>query len=367
MRKYKILYLNHVSYIGGAEIALLDLLTYVDRETYTHVVLAPDGDLLGAVQHLHLRSVSIPELPGLNRYTLPHFLFLLPKLLSSVKREKPDLIYANTNFASLYSGVMTKFLRIPAMGHIRDIEPLGRMGCWAIQQNLKILAISQAVQNALLINRVSPSQIALVYDGVDLQHYRTRSVQNRDSLIILGVIGQLGQRKGHLYLLKALRDLIRTFPKIMLWIVGKEPEQSTERYAEQLYQYVEQMNLEHHVRFWGFQKDIPNILAQLDILLLPSLQEPFGKIVVEAMAMGKPVIASKVGGVPEIVVDGKTGILVPPRDPEAIQRALEHLIHKKETRIQMGLEGQKRVKRFFNIQRTVRHTEQIYEQLLANV
>jgi glycosyltransferase involved in cell wall biosynthesis len=358
--------LNHVSYIGGAEIALLDLLTYVDREAYTHVVLAPDGDLLRAVQHLHLRSVAIPELPGLNRYTLPHVLSLIPQLLLGVKRERPDLIYANTNFASLYSGVMKKFLQIPAMGHIRDIEPLGRMGRWAIQQNLKILAISQAVQNALLMNRIPPSRIALVYDGVDLQQYQTRSVQKRDSLIILGVIGQLGQRKGHLYLLKALRDLIRTFPQIVLWIVGKEPEKSIEGYTEQLYQYVAQTDLEQYVKFWGFQKEIPDILAQLDILLLPSLQEPFGKIVIEAMAMGKPVIASKVGGVPEIVVDGKTGILVPPKDSEAIRQALEHLIHKREIRIQMGLEGQKRVKRFFNIQRTVRHTEQIYEQLLTN-
>jgi glycosyltransferase involved in cell wall biosynthesis len=262
---------------------------------------------------------------------------------------------------------MTKLLRIPAMGHIRDIEPLGRMGCWAIQQNLKILAISQAVQYSLLAEHISSSQISLVYDGVDLQHYRTRSVQKCDSSIILGVIGQLGQRKGHIYLLKALQDLIRTFPKIMLWIVGKEPEHSIERYTEQLYQYVEQTHLEGYVKFWGFQEDIPGILAQLDILLLPSLQEPFGKIVVEAMAMGKPVIASKVGGVPEIVVDGKTGLLVPPKDSEAIRSALERLIHKKETRIQMGLEGQKRVKRLFNIRKTVQHTEQIYKQLLANV
>ena len=226
MRRYKILYLNHVAYIGGAEIALLDLLTYVDREAYTHVVLAPDGDLRRAVQQLDIRWVSIPELPGLNRYTLPHFLFLLPKILSTVRREQPDLLYANTNFASLYSGVMTKFVKIPAMGHIRDIEPLGRMGRWAIQQNLKILAISQAVQSSLQANHISPARISLVYDGVDLRHYQVRSVQKRGPSIILGVIGQLGQRKGHLYLLKALQDLIRTFPNIMLWIVGKEPDQS---------------------------------------------------------------------------------------------------------------------------------------------
>jgi glycosyltransferase involved in cell wall biosynthesis len=153
----------------------------------------------------------------------------------------------------------------------------------------------------------------------------------------------------------------------MLWIVGKEPEHSIERYTEHLHQYIAQTHLAQYVKFWGFQEDIPGILAQLDILLLPSLQEPFGKIVVEAMAMGKPVIASKVGGVPEIVVDGKTGILVPPRDSEAIRRALERLIHRKETRIQMGLEGQKRVKQLFSIRRTVQQTEQIYGQLLANL
>jgi glycosyltransferase involved in cell wall biosynthesis len=239
------------------------------------------------------------------------------------------------------------------------------MGRWAIQQNLKLLAISHAVQNYLIKERIPSSRIALVYDGVDLQHYRTRPVQKRDPSIILGVIGQLGQRKGHLYLLKALQDLVRTFPNIMLWIVGKEPEQSRERYTEHLYRYVEQANLERYVKFWGFQEDIPAILARLDILLLPSLQEPFGKIVIEAMAMGKPVIASKVGGVPEIVVNGETGILVPPKDAEALRHALDLLIHKKEKRIQMGRAGQKRVQHVFNIQNTVRQTEQIYEQLLA--
>jgi glycosyltransferase involved in cell wall biosynthesis len=149
------------------------------------------------------------------------------------------------------------------------------------------------------------------------------------------------------------------------WIIGKEPAHSKERYTERLHQYVERNQLEQYVKFWGFRTDIPEILAQLDILVLPSLQEPFGKIVIEAMAMKKPVVASKVGGVPEIVVDEKTGLLIPPGDSDAIRQALEHLLSDQEKRKEMGVEGRKRVEQMFTLEKHVHKIQQIYEEVLS--
>lgn len=366
MKSYKILHLNHASYLGGAEIALLNFLTYVNREQYSPIVLCPEGPLLEAVSDLNIRCITIPVLPGLNRYTLFPFLSALPGLYMRIHREAPDILYANTNFASLYSGLLGKMLGLPTLGHIRDIEPPGRMGLRLLRLNTKLLAISQAVQRFLLREQIPQEHIACVYDGVDLQQYHPRKAvkHQNTSKVIVGIVGQIGQRKGHLALLEAFCELSRRHTDLELWIVGKEPAHSVERYTEQLQRYIETARLGASVKFWGFRNDIPNLLSQLDILVLPSLQEPFGKIVIEAMAMKKPVVASKVGGVPEIVVDGKTGLLVPPQQPNVLCAALETLSKDKTLRIRMGREGRKRVEQCFSIHNTVKQTESVYETLL---
>jgi glycosyltransferase involved in cell wall biosynthesis len=132
-----------------------------------------------------------------------------------------------------------------------------------------------------------------------------------------------------------------------------------------LLHYVKEEALEPFVQFWGYRTDIPSILAQLDILVVPSLQEPFGKILIEGMAMKKPVIASSVGGIPEILVDGQTGILVPPADAGSLGRALRQLIDHRDMREKMGIEGRKRVESLFTIERNVHQTEHVYEELLT--
>lgn len=362
---YKILYLTHAPYIGGAEIALLNLLAYLDRERFQPIVLAPEGELAQKLREIEVRWIPIPVLDGLNRYTLPRFLRVLSFLRSLLCIEKPDLIHANTNFSSEYAGVLSRLLSIPTIGHIRDIEPLGYMGCWTIRQNTRLIAISEAVKQYLISERVSEQQIVRVYDGVDLRQYQPRQNSAREkSEMIIGIVGQIGERKGHKYLLETLSALVHSYPQVRLWIVGKEPEHSQEHYTEQLQQYIKEVHLEPYIQWWGFRTDIPDILSQLDILVLPSLQEPFGKIVIEAMAMEKPVVATMVGGVPEIVVDGKTGLLVPPQNAGALRQALERLLLDREKRVAMGIVGRKRAEQMFSLELNVRLTEQVYEKLL---
>lgn len=365
MKPYNILYLNHVSYIGGAEVALLNLLTYLDRDTYHPVVLSPPGDLTEALQRLDVSCVPIPLLDGLNRHTLPGFLRALPQLATAISGKAPDLLHANTNFTSEYAGILSRWKHVPTVGHIRDIEPLGRMGRWTVRQNTRLIAISDAVIQYLLDEDVPKQQIVRVYDGVDLAQYQpSQSASAHDPGVVIGIIGQIGQRKGHIYLLEAVREIVKTCSNIKCWIVGKEPAHSTEQYTEHLLHYVQQHHLEPCVQFWGFRTDIPDILAQLDILVVPSLQEPFGKIIIEAMAMKKPVIASNVGGIPEIMVDGQTGILVPPGNAEALRRALELLVTDQDRRQNMGIAGRKRVERTFSTEKNVSRTVQVYETLL---
>lgn len=361
----KILHLNHAAYIGGAEVALVNLLTLTDRRRYAPVVFAPPGELPQQIERdLQIRCAPIPALPGLNRRTLPRFLARLPLLLVRIARERPALIYANTNFAALYSGIIGNALRVPSLAHIRDIEPLGRMARRLVRLNTRLIAISGAVRDYLIAEGMPPQRIARVYDGVDLRQYQPKRAEKAGTGVIIGIIGQLGERKGHLILLDAMRGLIREHADLRLWIVGKEPAHGAERYADRLREYVARHGLSGHVEFLGFRADIPDVLAQIDLLALPSLQEPFGKIVIEAMAMEKPVAAARVGGVPEIVEDGRTGLLVPPQDADALRHALDRLIRDPDLRERLGVAGRMRVERHFRLERNVRETEAIYEEML---
>lgn len=365
MKRFRILHLNHVAYIGGAEVALINLLTYVDRERCEPIVMSPEGELQRMVRdELRLRCATIPTLPGLNRYTLPRVLARFPLLLYKIAQQRPDLIYANTNFAALYSGVIGKCLKIPSLAHIRDIEPLGRMARALIRQNTRLIAISQAVERYLIAETMPPAQIICVHDGVDLKQYQPQTRREAREGVIIGIIGQIGERKGHLVLLEALRSLAQEQTPAKLLIVGKEPAHSAEGYTERLRAFVQEHQLEPFVEFLGFRRDVPELLAQIDILALPSLQEPFGKIVIEAMAMETPVIASRVGGVPEIVVDGETGLLVPPQDPAALKQALSQLIADPALRERMGKAGRQRVEAWFNLERNVQATQSVYRELL---
>ncbi len=363
-----ILYLNHVSYLGGAEIALLNLLEHLNCGRYTPVVLAPAGELAEAVRRLDVRWVQIPVLDGLNRYTLPRFLSRLPLLTACVRRERPTLLHANTNFTAEYAGVLARGLKLPTVGHIRDIEPFGRLGRWTIRQNTCLIAISGAVQRFLLDEQAPARQIVRVYDGVDLRHYQPNEAPTgRQTNVVIGIVGQIGRRKGHLVLFEAFRNLTTAYPALRLWVVGQEPAHSHEHYTEELRRYVDTYHLEDRITFWGFHADIPALLAQLDLVVLPSLQEPFGKIVIEAMAMGKPVVASSVGGVPEIVEHGKTGLLIPPDNTDALRQALEQLVLNPDMRCKMGQVGQKRVRHLFSLQHHVQAIERVYATMLRQV
>ncbi|MBD3305362.1 glycosyltransferase, partial [candidate division KSB3 bacterium] len=239
-----ILYLNHVGYIGGAEVALLDLLRHLDRERYAPVVLSPAGALSDAVRESDAEWVRIPLLPGLNRYTLPCFLVRFLQLVGPIRRLRPALLHANTNFTSLYAGLIARSLGIPSIGHIHDIEPLGRMGRRLVRQNDVLIAISDAVQAYLVAEQVPADRIVRIHNGVDLQKYRPRSVRSdsghegADLSVIVGIVGQIGRRKGHLYLLEAVRSLLPRYPQLRVWIVGQEPRQSIEGCTEQLQRFV---------------------------------------------------------------------------------------------------------------------------------
>jgi glycosyltransferase involved in cell wall biosynthesis len=178
---------------------------------------------------------------------------------------------------------------------------------------------------------------------------------------LVGIVGGLIPWKGHCYFLEAAFLISRKFSEVKFLVVGEDFVGG--RYRRQLEDLSFKLGLSDKVVFTGFRQDIPEILGSLEILVLTSLKEPFGRVLIEAMACAKPVVATNAGGVPEIVREGETGLLVPMRDPEALARSIKLLLNNKEKAKEMGEKGRRRVEENFTIEAHVKKVESLYQVL----
>ena len=193
----------------------------------------------------------------------------------------------------------------------------------------RMIAISQAVYDAVIQReRINPEKVTLVHYGIEVDNFRT-SLKNvketkkgwglDDELSIIGTMGRLGPQKGISYLIDAFARVVKKIPKIKLLIVGEGLSRpSLERQCKEL-------GLSKKVIFTGWREDIPGLLGIMDIFILPSIYEPLGLAAIEAMASGKPTIVTRTGGLTDIVEHEKTGLLVAPKDVEALAKAMLRL------------------------------------------
>jgi glycosyltransferase involved in cell wall biosynthesis len=233
----------------------------------------------------------------------------------------------------------------------------------------KIITVSEAVRRVKIEkSNVSPEKVITIHNGIDTSlftsHSNTSKQQFRkslgipDNVLLLGSVGRLHPSKGFSDLISALVKIKSKLKSVKVIIVGDG------KLSNNLKLQVKYDKLSDAIEFIGLRNDVPDILSALDIFVLPSLWEAFGIAILEAMAAGKPVVATSVGGIPEVVIDGETGILVPASDPDALANAIIRLIEDEELRVKMGNAGRKRVLKHFTIQKMVNKTEQLYQELM---
>jgi glycosyltransferase involved in cell wall biosynthesis len=206
-------------------------------------------------------------------------------------------------------------------------------------------------------------QARVVHEGCDVN--RAAEVERHaDGDIRIGLIGRISPWKGQHIFLQAAAVLHRRYPSAKFEIIGA-PLFSEWDYEAKLRELCRALHLEDVVEFVGFVEDAPARIAQLDIVVHAStIGEPFGQVIIEAMAEQKPVVATNGGGVPEIVEDGITGLLVPMGDAPAMAQALAHLLDHPEAAALMGRQGRARVIAQFTVQKTARMVESVYRQVL---
>lgn len=372
--KYRILYLNHpLSEISGAPMSLLALLENLDKETFEPLVaLSGPGPLMERIVRLGLATVIIPQHQLKVRNPLPYIktVFCLRNL---IRKRHVDLIHSNMDIGNQYGVVVARLTGIPIVCHTRNMlseRPFRRM---FLRYADVLIAISRAVKSSY-DEHVSKSQnVAVIHNGVDIGKFspsynRQRAFRNRigipDDGFVIGHIARICPDKGQETLIDAMSRVVEKHPEARALIVGDTTIDDSESFLFSLKQRIMDRGLSEKVILTGFVENIIDLYADLDIVVLPSKCEPFGRAIIEAMAMGIPVVATQAGGAVEVVDHGVTGLLVPPNDPAQLAEAILRLMESKSVAEQFGANGRKRVERLFSIEENVRKTEQIYLEVL---
>lgn len=354
---------------GGSSTSLIDIVTHLDPARYRPVVMCPvDGDL-----PLRLREAGIPVLVrGIHRPTreeLHRFLFEVPWHWRWLRSERIALVHGNTS-ASRRSIVQAAVLAgVPYVQHVRNVvrDPRSTFGYHAAR---RILCNSDASADVFRQHAVFRAKTVTLYNAVDLSWYDDEHDTRRDELDIdgscpvIGFVGQLVPRKGVTTLIRAMAEVVRQVPDAILVLVGCAPPDETD-YEVECRRLVASLKLDAHVRMVGYRRDVPAFMRTFDVFALPSRSEPFGKVVIEAMAAGCPVVASRVGGIPEIVTGDDFGTLIPPDDPAALSTAvLQYLTHH-DRRREAGRRGATVARERFGVSAMLASLQALYDDVLA--
>lgn len=371
--KYKILYINPISEISGAEISLLMLIKNLSREFFEPIVVLPNnGPLYDEISKSKTQILLSP----INKLKLhnpfPYFLTIL-SFYRIFKRIKPDIIHANMDICSQYAFLPAKLFKIPLIVHTRNIlnkRAFQRMFLFCADV---LIANSKAVMQSFAAYSQQKQIKDVVYNGVDLTVF-TPSQGKRcvarakygfcEADFVIGLFGRIHPTKGHENFLNALTYVLKHYKNIKALIAGSTDIDHSQQYLSQLKKIVEQNNQNTNIMFLEYEKDNVSLFSAIDLLVCPSENEPFGRVLIEAMAMGIPVIANRFGGPLEIVDDGINGYLIDVNDVNIFTDTIIKLYGDPFLRKEMGKKGHNIVQNKFSIRQSTESLESIYKNIL---
>jgi len=381
----RVVFVNHTAALGGGEIALLELIRHLDRSRVEPVVvLFGEGPLVAHLQEVaevHILSLSTEVLKAkkdrLGLRSLVRggavvaglsFLFRLRRLLRLLR---PAVVYTNSLKADVLGGIAGRLAGVPVVWHVRDrieadylpqrvVSLFRAMARWIPHS---VVANSAATLATLQLGSHASRGAGVIHDGVDPVKYPSSVIKDARDAVTVGLIGRISPWKGQDVFLEAIRLLHGAYPCARFEVIGVATFGET-AFEDRVRRMQQEPALREIVRLTGFEANIPERLGRLDIVVHAStLPEPFGQVIIEGMAAGRPVIATNGGGVPEIMVDGVTGILVPMRDPQALADAMAQLLQNSGLRERMGAAGRAHVLQHFMIQTTAKAVEKVCMQV----
>jgi glycosyltransferase involved in cell wall biosynthesis len=369
----QILFYTDTTQIGGAEHQIFLLAKFLDKQRFTPVLACSSAESLDKwCRKFTAEKIQVIRLKAKHKHSPFHY-FELKKI---VKAENIDLIHAHVwNPASCRYVFLLKGIPIITTEH--DPFKLSRIKNifkkYSLKKIKKIITVSN--NNKQVLEGLFPdhkNKISVIHNGIDVDWWQSQLLRlaeedysnikknlfyaNKNTLII-STIAELHERKGIKYLIEAMKKITEVFPNVKLVVIGEGDER---RNLEDL---IEKLALQKHVVLMGRQQEVPKLLKSSDIFCLPSKREAFGLVNAEAMITRLPVVASAVGGIPEIVQDGVTGILVPPENSGKLAEALVEVIGDPKKRFEMGVKGFELVLKKFNAKLMAKEYEKMYETI----
>jgi len=372
-RKPRLMYILESRSWGGAEAYVRHLIEGLEREAWAVSLVCPQTEALAPLLEWARRvGVRLHRLPG----ERPQH---VPALVRFFRRHRPDLVHFNLHhpFACRYAILAAALAGVPARiatNHLPTLPPTaytwkGRLALRLAYRCVHRMLVDSETnrRRALAQYPIAPEKLSVVPHGVRLEDFpvegtRTSVAEEFGLNIrapIIGTVGRLSSQKATEDVIEAAVSVRRRFPEAQFLIVG-----DGERRAA-LERLVEARGLCASVRFTGYREDVPRLLAAMDVFVLSSLYEGMPFSVLEAMAAARPVVATRVDGVPEVVVEGETGLLVPPRAPEQLAEAIAVLLAHPERAREMGRRGRERVRRHFSRERMVEAITNLYRAMIA--
>lgn len=346
---------------GGQEIRIfLESVGLKKRGAKVIVLCQPDSILASKISE---EGIEVRKCRMKKNYDV----FAVKNILSLIKTEKVDIINTHSGRDSFLAGIAGRLSSIkPVIVRTRHLAlPITSKLTYSLLPH-KIVTTSEYVRQYLISQNIPQKKIIAVPTGVDMRIFNVGTAKNilrkelniGDDADIIGTIAILRFKKGHHVFLKAAPEILKMFPKTIIVFAGDGPQE------ENIRNKIKELKLTNNVFLLGLRHDIPNILKSLDIFVLPTLQESLPQSVMQAMAMGKPVIATRVGGVPEVVEDGVSGILVESENPNALSDGIISLLKNKERMKKMGDAGRKIVEGKYSVEAMVERMYNFYESLI---
>ena len=357
-------------YIGGTERQFMVLSRGLDRTRFDvrTACLRREGPFLAAMEE---EGIPVSE-HRIGRLYHPGTLVRQWRFGAMLRAERIQIVHTYGFYPNTFAIAPARAARVPVIiASIRDIGDIWTLAQRRLQKTLCRLAHAvavnaEAVRRRLIDEGYDPRKLHVIENGIDVSRFRGgpptgwlhRELGLPPATPLIGVVSRLNRDKGISHLLRAAAALRARHPGARFLLMGDGPARSV------LQQEARELGIEEQVLFLGFRTDVTEILPELTLSVLPSLSEAMSNVVLESMAAERPVVVTRVGGLPEVVHDGVHGFLVAPGDPDSLARATEMLLDNRVRAEAMGRAGRRRIVRDFSRERMIERTQRLYESLL---
>ncbi len=346
--------------VGGVETGTVDFAKYLKQHNHQAIVVSNGGALVAKLDAMGVKHYQLP----VHKKNLFTMISMVKKLRRIIENEGVDIVHARSRVPAWIAYFATRKTKASFITTCHGFY--GNRWFSQVMGYPKLVIVpSDAVGRHMMEDYgVLRENIRLIPRSVDLDKFTFQKgeIVKKKSYVV-AIVGRITPLKGHKYFIESMARIIRQMPNVKVWIVGAPPADKY-MYKEELEILSSRLGIRDHVEFMGTHSDVAQLMAKVDVLVMSSIEpESFGRVIVEAQAVGVPVVATSVGGVVDIIDDGVTGLLVPPKDTESMANAGMRIFNNVELANQISKNARKKVEEQFTLDLMAARTVQVYEEL----